>query len=350
MNSKERFKPRGQTFYGVEMFRGIAALMVVFYHISRHFEQNFGVMPFSKATGFGHAGVDFFFVLSGFIILFIHRSDIGQPSHVLNYIKKRTARIYPFYWFMVVITMVLIPFVSSASFPGVENLLKQFVLWPQGMNNLIIGVSWTLEFEVLFYLLFALLILNRWVGTPVLFVWLAAVVANNYLGLLHIESPVILSAFNIEFFMGMVCAYLLSLFELKYGFYILLAGVLAFGAVAYSEVSGLIDGYGAMARIYYGVASMLLITGMVSWERQGTVYIPRLGKLLGRSSFSIYLSHLFFAGIVYKALAVAGVLAILPYYVGALLVISLVLGLAVLCSVCIELPLTRKTRNILLRA
>jgi exopolysaccharide production protein ExoZ len=63
------------------MARGVAALMVVFYHTTRSLSlpQYLGYIPLNNVFGFGHAGVDFFFVLSGFIITRTHTVDIGRP-------------------------------------------------------------------------------------------------------------------------------------------------------------------------------------------------------------------------------------------------------------------------------
>ena len=44
------------------------------------------------------SGVDIFFVLSGFIIYFIHAKDIGRPQRIYNFAKKRLSRVYPAYW------------------------------------------------------------------------------------------------------------------------------------------------------------------------------------------------------------------------------------------------------------
>ena len=59
----------------IEAARGIAAVMVVFYHAARHLKADYNVMPWEGIAQFGHAGVDFFFVLSGFIIFFVHRTS-----------------------------------------------------------------------------------------------------------------------------------------------------------------------------------------------------------------------------------------------------------------------------------
>ncbi len=66
----------------IEAARGIAALLVVEFHGERALAlpQYVGHMPLGGVTGFMHTGVDFFFVLSGYIIFAVHRADIGRPA------------------------------------------------------------------------------------------------------------------------------------------------------------------------------------------------------------------------------------------------------------------------------
>lgn len=70
--------------------RGIAAMLVVLFHLGGAFaaEKYFGIAAFSIPFKFGSAGVELFFVLSGFIIFSAHRDDIGQVSKIAGYIKN----------------------------------------------------------------------------------------------------------------------------------------------------------------------------------------------------------------------------------------------------------------------
>jgi peptidoglycan/LPS O-acetylase OafA/YrhL len=84
----------------VQVLRAVAALGVVFYHVhiiggQRGFD--FGAF-IGRWAEVGRMGVSLFFVLSGFIICFAHRRDIGVPDRLGRYCWKRFARIYPTYW------------------------------------------------------------------------------------------------------------------------------------------------------------------------------------------------------------------------------------------------------------
>ena len=90
--------------------RAIAALMVVVFHanifilpdqIYRDGTQSWAVF------NFGYAGVEFFFALSGFIMVFIHRGDFGHPARVGRFLRKRVERISPVYWVVLAALVVV---------------------------------------------------------------------------------------------------------------------------------------------------------------------------------------------------------------------------------------------------
>ncbi len=91
----------------LQVFRGLAALLVVYHHANREVAGVFGDSWWRSLFDLGDAGVQFFFVLSGFIIYHVHRHDIGRPERTRRYLLKRIIRIYPIY---ILVTLVLTPF------------------------------------------------------------------------------------------------------------------------------------------------------------------------------------------------------------------------------------------------
>src|SRR5665213_1586618 len=81
--------------------RGLAALLVVFYHLGDTLAKpkylGADADPLKSLFSFGSCGVQFFFVLSGFIITLVHRKDFGVPQRLPHYVRKRLVRIYPTY-------------------------------------------------------------------------------------------------------------------------------------------------------------------------------------------------------------------------------------------------------------
>lgn len=336
-----------KTIYGIEISRGIAALLVVFYHISRLFEQNFDYYPLTRVTQVGHTGVDFFFVLSGFIIYFIHYHDIGHKVQLKPYLIKRLIRIFPIYWVAFFLHLSIIPFVSSSDFPTLSKGMLQLFLFPLGMKDLVIGVSWTLQYELIFYLFFALLIFNRAIGTIVSCLWLTMLILQ-FFTLYQFDIPLVATAFCFQFIAGALAAHIILRLpskHLKKCFYVG-AGLLILAW--WFELNGLLNGYGEHARIVYAIVFMLLVIGIVSMENETKMEFPKIWLVLGKSSYSIYLTHLFFGGIYFKIMGLIGLFEFLPRSITALIIILFTVISGVIFSQLIELPITKYFRNKLL--
>ena len=191
---------------GIEAARGIAAVLVVLYHAARHLKANLGFMPMHGVMQFGHAGVDFFFVLSGFIIMFVHHKDLGQPSRLANYFQRRFTRIYPFFWCSLLVGALLAAASHSGKPMSGTSILYAMTLLP---NREDLGVAWTLQYEILFYLIFAIAILNLRAGAVIVAAWICLVAyawilpsaTSSNLLVERLASP-----FNIEFFFGLTAA------------------------------------------------------------------------------------------------------------------------------------------------
>jgi len=271
--------------------------------------------------------------------------DIGKKELCGTYLFKRFSRVYPFFWFVTCLHLVLIPFISSASYPNIWGLSKNIVLWPQGRYELINGVSWTLQHEILFYWLFTCVIFNRYLGYSILLIWFSTIVIFNYFLTIQLNLGVLFSAFNIQFFMGMIAALVLLKCKVVFPRIILIFGFSFFFIVAYLELQGDINGYGNNARLLYGAASVLLIVGSVAYENNNTISFPWIATFLGRSSYSIYLTHLLFNGILFKLFLVWGLIDELPHWISSLSIIFLIIILACFVSVFVEIPLTRLIRK-----
>ena len=141
----------------VQAARGVAAMAVVLSHagIVLGSATALGYVPLHGVFRAGHAGVDFFFVLSGFIIALVHHRDIGQPHSLPVYLWKRVTRIYPIYWVALGVLALLIAFGfvrdvdPVVAGTDIGQLLVTLLLLPQHRSPLL-GVSWTLQHEMLF--------------------------------------------------------------------------------------------------------------------------------------------------------------------------------------------------------
>ncbi len=89
-----------QTLDSIQALRGIAASLVVLYHTAV-VERAYGhssFQPLSPFHFFGAEGVDLFFVISGFIIVWTSFDSFEKPSAIPKYLARRVARIFPLYW------------------------------------------------------------------------------------------------------------------------------------------------------------------------------------------------------------------------------------------------------------
>ena len=191
------------TFYSIQALRGIAAMLVVFFHSTQFFNAYFQATPFGNFFSFGFCGVHIFFVLSGFIIFTIHFLDINKPQKIFIYLKKRAVRLYPIYWITLILAILL-----TDKTVTLYDFYKNILLLNMPIE-FINPVCWTLSFEVLFYILFSFLILNQTLGTLLIFVWMFGVFGSIFF---DIKTPFIFRQtfhnYTVLFMMGCLSAYL----------------------------------------------------------------------------------------------------------------------------------------------
>ncbi len=121
---------------------------MVIYHSARHLDHVYGLPGLARATQAGHAGVDLFFAISGFIILFVHGGDIGRPGRFARYAGRRLTRILPAYWVALAVTIGL-GVAGSHGFPAVFEVVWSALLLPSDHTPLL-GIAWTLQHEIVF--------------------------------------------------------------------------------------------------------------------------------------------------------------------------------------------------------
>ena len=203
---------RAVTFLpSLELGRFVAATLVMFFHFSFAVQNRFGVAPLSMMFRAGHSGVEYFFVLSGFIILHVHRVDLGRPDRIGRFFAKRAIRILPMLWLTVGLWGILrmaVPGETTRDATTVTGLLLDMLLVPHA-GDLVLGVTWTLQRELVFYLLFALCIWRRVPGMLVLAAWQGAIIVGLCAGLSYSPLPeAIFGASNLGFGAGMLIAVL----------------------------------------------------------------------------------------------------------------------------------------------
>jgi exopolysaccharide production protein ExoZ len=331
-------------YFTLEPARGLAALLVVLFHAS-----SIAKVPF-RFFGFGHAGVEFFFVLSGFLIYHAHARDIGSPARLRNYCLRRVIRIYPLYWALMalLIPVVLVfPSIAHAGKQHVSFIFKSFLLVP--MREIpFLGVSWTLENELLFYALFALLIVSPrfWIvfaawAVAIVCVWAPEPISDPHAGVLFGSFPLdlLFSFRNMGFLLGMGAAFLIGR-----GARVRAPGAIATFGVSLFLATGVMDTYFdqplKLLIALYVTASLLVIFGLAARERAGNIKVARPFVMLGEASYALYLVH-------YPVCALIGKV-VRPAIPGFLFMIFVSVAIAILIRVVFEAPLLEALRRVMI--
>jgi exopolysaccharide production protein ExoZ len=334
--------PRGK-LVGIEAGRGLAAIMVVLYHASRHLDAQYGTPILRSVFEFGHAGVDFFFVLSGFIILFVHLDDIGRPARIGAYLSRRVIRVMPTYW-VALATSVLLGAAGGHGWPSASALAWSASLLPS-QHQPLLSIAWTLQYEILFYGLFCTLVLDRRLGIAVFALFLAAIVRAAAGGGDFGIPTMVVGVWNIEFLFGMAVAYWLRRHRMPAPRAFFTLGLSLFAIAALCEDTGYLDGYGNWGRLAYGLSSALILLGLAELSRQDRLAVPASLRELGAASYSIYLFQFIFIGIAWRLWLASGLDRATPHATAfMLLVAGAVLG-GMLVSRAVEYRLIRSLRR-----
>ena len=302
----------------VQALRGLAALFVLIYHISQQQLHAIGAIGASARTptadlwllsgpwNQGYAGVDLFFVISGFIMVYVTQKfakNAGQKAaDVATFLYKRIVRIYPLWWVFASVMggyyflskgQWAAPHLGFSPAESIVYFVKSLALIPQDTMP-VLGVGWTLIHEMQFYLIFALLLFAPRRYLPVLLVgWAALNIAGYYMGFVKLGAiaSVLFSPFSLQFILGAAVAlllvkriYIAPKISLTLGIVILCAVI----AMNMSSITAL----STVSRvIFYGLPFAAIIYGLSALEQQGRIGVPRALIVLGDWSYSLYLSH-----------------------------------------------------------
>ncbi|MCQ4161255.1 acyltransferase [Roseomonas sp. GC11] len=322
----------------LDALRGLAAIAVMLFHISGDAFQNmFGQRPAGDAFAAGYSGLDMFFVLSGFIILHVHRADLGRPWQVLSYLRRRLARIYPPYWAITLAYAGI--FLATGQELDPYRLVSSLLLLP-GQPPLL-SIAWTLSHEMLFYLLFALAILWPRAGLAAGLGWVAASLAvpagQGWL------ADFLFDLRHVEFLIGAIAALAVRHGAVARPLPVALGGALLFGLSAVLDTAQ--AGFTPQAHILaYGLGSGLIIAGLATAEQAGRLRVPTPLRCLGEASYTLYLTHLSAYSLLARLARMAHLPEILPGWALLGLLAVAITALALLLYHTLEKPLLRLCR------
>lgn len=263
----------------LQVLRFIAAAGVVYYHT--HVEPSFG-----------GAGVDIFFVLSGFIIAML----MAKGSTPTDFARGRITRVVPLYWAITLalfFVVLLRPSLFHTSTADPAHLARSLLFIE---HTPLLQVGWTLNYEMFFYALATLCLWLRW-RTPVLIVvLLCAAAAGQIFGGAFLSDSRIL-----EFVLGIL------VFEATRRTWLLPTWLAAVGAVVgFAFIIGNeIRDPSALPFLRFGLPASLVVWSAISLERFVVGSVATALVLLGDASYALYLTHTFVVEIYHRLLPVA---------------------------------------------
>ena len=330
--------------FNVQVLRALAAGLVMLVHLE--VLTSAAGWPTQPAL-FGHSGVDVFFVLSGFLMA---HTTATKPVAAASFFLNRLIRVVPLYWLCTlavsIIGLVRPTFLATTKISAstvAKSLLFVPFAKPNGLVEPVLFLGWTLNYEMLFYVLFALAILSS--GGRRVAVATCVIIGLVATGALF--SPVSVPArfytnpIMLEFVLGMMLAGLLGQ-----------GRALARGTAWAVVIGGLAVLIGRFwvfplgERAWWsGIPAALVLAGLVSLERRGVVLRARAAQLLGASSYAFYLIHPFIAqAAIMTVLTLAGTR---PSLLNASIILIYVLtaAMAVALHLLVERPITAGLRR-----
>jgi exopolysaccharide production protein ExoZ len=353
----------GRRLVAIEIGRGFAAIFVVLFHFNIIIFSYFGAFPWLGVSFYGgHAGVEYFFVLSGFIIYYIHSRDIGQSNRIIDFYKKRIIRIIPMYW--LTISIMLTAFILHRSWGeekslDISKIVRDYFLIMRP-GPLILPPSWTLEREALFYIIFGLCILRRNVGVGVFLLWQALTLFFSFFSYCydtHLNYGLwyFFGIHNFGFLVGVCCAWIYLNWPDPSDWLrrlILAAGITLVFAVMFIEAHQSLDSAASQdaSREVAGSACYTFSFGMIIyacvWSKQN--YSNKLFSLLtlfGASSYVIYLMHEPIASLLLKILASNALRGYVEANFAYAMTVIAAIILSIIVHLFVEKPISRYLRK-----
>lgn len=300
----------------IQHLRAIAALLVVFHHALTTAQQyrlgESDLANFGELYLFGNAGVDIFFVVSGFIMMYTLAQRRGQDSWH-SFLWRRVKRVVPLYWLLtslLLALMLLAPFLFPNSRPELGHTIASYLFLPfpdtQGRLYPLLVPGWTLTFEMIFYALFASLLFLReqWLVPALALVFGAFIAAVELLAPEHRVLRWLANPIVFEFVFGCFIARLYLNLKQPPTWLPKALGALAIGLFGLTMMFHL---NWVSRALSWGFPAMLLVLA-AAWtptpRQPGR--ISTAFAALGDASYSLYLVHPFVLPAVAKAWVLLG--------------------------------------------
>jgi exopolysaccharide production protein ExoZ len=283
-------RPDSSSLVSIQALRAIASLLVFWGHAINAVT---AAVPAEFPHLYGPFGVDLFFVISGFVMVYSSERLFGQPGAPITFFARRLARIVPLYW---AATAILVWFVVP--YASTKAVLGSLFFAPHIPSEApLLFVGWTLIFEMFFYAVFAIALLAKRrfavvAGVTVVLVAFSLLLGPEAAGpstqpppasgLGYLADPIIL-----EFVFGMMIALIY-----RAGGRLPMWATIGLIVVGVTWLTATLS---SLPRPYSaGIAAALIVAGMSlssmpSPKRSRSI---RAAMFLGDISYSLYCTHL----------------------------------------------------------
>jgi peptidoglycan/LPS O-acetylase OafA/YrhL len=158
MNQKPTTSRTGERLYSLQILRGLAAVAILMFHVERYTKIVGGINDsiFNHVPLIFGQGAFWFFEISGFIMAYLIDRNLNK-----DFLLQRAMRIYPPYFLAVVTSVFLfVMFLGSYAIPR-RDLFQALTLLPSGQITYVLGVEWSLTYEIFFYVVCSVLVIGR---------------------------------------------------------------------------------------------------------------------------------------------------------------------------------------------
>jgi exopolysaccharide production protein ExoZ len=283
-----------KNFLTIQALRAVAALLVVLLHAFETWGER--VDPTAPGVNWenGAAGVDIFFIISGFVMVISSRRLVDRAGAWRIFLWHRVVRIVPLYWLLTTVkifAVVILGDVVLRTTLDFNFVAGSYLLLPvtdsAGHFRPVLPVGWTLTYEFLFYLLFAAALAIR---VDVLRIVIPGLGLVAVAALARTETwpawTILFDTIVVEFVFGVALAkWTLRGFRLPpamAGIFVLAGFGLILTLPMVSENTRVLS---------WGIPAFAIVAGAVSLEPLVAPLLPRWLLTLGDASYSIYLSH-----------------------------------------------------------
>ncbi|MEM7300603.1 MAG: acyltransferase [Pseudomonadota bacterium] len=352
-------QPRTKLLH-VEALRAFAALFVVVTHALHEVSEIFAghARYFDEKIFPGDFGVDVFFIISGFVMVYVSADKFGTAGSATVFLRRRFIRIAPLYWLMTSVVLLIVlaaPSLMDNAPKEPLHWLASYAFFPMaretdGLIRPLLGVGWTLQYEMFFYLLFALALwLPRGKAVAAVVMAITAMVISGRLGetqstLATFASDPIMLEFAAGSLLGL--AYLNGVRITSLAFWPMIIVAL----FALSLMPAFTQDMEIWRALSYGTPALMIVAACVLTRKVQVRPVPRLMVSLGASSYALYLVHPFVLGVLKVLWTKLGLTALVGFAMApwAFLTVTLIICPIVghVLHLVFEKPITRKLNSV----